>query len=258
MQKKNQTSNFVNDNTSVAGKLFDYLVLIFIFISLIVYALETLPDLNIEQLAILHRIEFFLIIFFTIEFFLRLWYANKPLNYIFSFYGLIDIISVLPYYLHFGFGFSSLRALRIFRIFRALKIVRYNRALIRFKIAFNIIREEIILFAILTGILLYIISAGIYHFEHIAQPKLFNSVFHSLWWAVVTLFTVGYGDSYPITVGGKIFTFFVLIIGVSMMMVPAGIFTTALMKAREIEEKEKNKENTASNHSTDKEIDEIP
>lgn len=160
-------------------------------------------------------------------------------KYIFSFYGIIDIVSILPFYLHFGLGFSSLRALHIFRIFRALKIVRYNKAIKRFGVAFSIIREEIILFAILTGIILYMIAAGIYYFEHAAQPKLFTSIFHSLWWAIVTLTTVGYGDVYPITLGGRIFTFFVLLIGVSLMTIPAGIFTTALMKAREMEEEEK-------------------
>ena len=87
-------------------------------------------------------------------------------------------------------------------------------------------------------ILLFIVSAGIYFFENEAQPEVFNSIFHSAWWSIVTLTTVGYGDVYPITIGGKIFTFFVLIIGVGVVAVPAGLVATSLSKAREIQEKE--------------------
>ena len=89
-------------------------------------------------------------------------------------------------------------------------------------------------------ILLFIVSAGIYFFENQAQPDVFKSIFHSSWWSIVTLTTVGYGDVYPITLGGKIFTFFVLIIGVGVVTVPAGLVATALSKAREIQENEEN------------------
>ena len=86
----------------------------------------------------------------------------------------------------------------------------------------------------MTLILLFITSAGIYSFEHEAQPDVFKSVFHSAWWSIVTLTTVGYGDVYLITLGGKVFTFFVLIIGI--IAVPAGLVGTALSKARELED----------------------
>ena len=85
--------------------------------------------------------------------------------------------------------------------------------------------------------LLFIVSGGIYFFENQAQPEVFKSIFHSSWWSIVTLTTVGYGDVYPITLGGKIFTFFVLIIGVGVVTVPAGLVATALSKAREIQDK---------------------
>ena len=98
--------------------------------------------------------------------------------------------------------------------------------------------EEIILFLVVTVILIFLSSAGIYYFEHQAQPEVFQSVFHSAWWSIVTLTTVGYGDVYPITIGGKMFTFFVLMIGVGLVTVPAGLVATALSKARELEELE--------------------
>ena len=92
------------------------------------------------------------------------------------------------------------------------------------------------LFMMVILILLFIVSAGIYFFENQAQPEVFKSIFHSSWWSIVTLTTVGYGDVYPITLGGKIFTFFVLIIGVGVVTIPAGLIATALAKAREIQE----------------------
>ena len=125
----------------------------------------------------------------------------------------------------------------MFRVFRALKLIRYNKALNRFKVAFKIVKEELVLFFIVTMILLFLTSAGIYLFENQAQPEVFKSVFHSGWWSIVTLTTVGYGDVYPITIGGKIFTFFVLMIGIGIVAVPAGLVGTALSKARELEKK---------------------
>ena len=94
------------------------------------------------------------------------------------------------------------------------------------------------LFMMVILILLFIVSAGIYFFENEAQPDVFTSIFHSVWWSIVTLTTVGYGDVYPITTGGKIFTFFVLIIGVGVVTVPAGLVATSLSKAREIQDEE--------------------
>ncbi len=86
-----------------------------------------------------------------------------------------------------------------------------------------IAREEIVLFFFVTVVLLYLAAVGIYYFEHDAQPEAFSSIFHSLWWAVATLTTVGYGDVYPITVGGRIFTFAVLAIGLGVVSIPAGL-----------------------------------
>ena len=106
----------------------------------------------------------------------------------------------------------------------------------RFHIAFGIVREEVVLFICFALFLLYLSALGIYHFEHQAQPEVFASVIHSLWWAVATLTTVGYGDIYPVTVGGKIFTFFILIIGMGIVAVPAGLVASALTKTREMEE----------------------
>lgn len=228
-----------DDNTTFKGKYIDYFIQLLIFISLLGFAIETLPN-NPKWLVItLYRVELFCVIIFTIEYILRVLAAKKPLKYVLSFYGVIDLIAILPFFLSRITDLRFVRAFRVFRVFRALKFIRFNAALRRFEIAFRIIKEELILFLLAAGIMIFVTGAGIYYFEHAAQPENFKSLFHSLWWSIVTLTTVGYGDVYPITTGGKIFTFFVLIIGVGIITVPAGLVATALSKARDIEHAEK-------------------
>jgi|TARA_B110000967_G_C18671891_1_gene453503 voltage-gated potassium channel len=233
---KKQLWLILEDTTTKRGRYFDYFIQILILLSLVSFSLDTLPNLNYNTRVFLDYFEVISIVIFTIEFLLRIYVSKKPLSYIFSFYGIIDILAILPFYLNRVLDLRFLRAFRIFRIFRALKLLRYNKALNRFRIAFKIVKEEVTLFFIVTLVLIFITSAGIYFFENEAQPEVFKSVFHSAWWSIVTLTTVGYGDVYPITLGGKIFTFFVLMIGVGLVTVPAGLVATALSKARELED----------------------
>lgn len=183
-----------------------------------------------ETLSYLRFFEIFSVIIFSIEYALRIFVADKKTAYIFSFYGIIDICAILPFYVTAGVDLRSIRIFRIFRIFRILKIIRYNNALIRFKNAILLIKEELILFVLASFFLLFVSSAGIYYFENSAQPEEFKSVFHCFWWAIVTLTTVGYGDIYPITIGGRIFTSFVLLIGLGIVAVPTGLIASALTK----------------------------
>ena len=240
MISKSKLDKIINDNTTRKGRLFDYTIQFLIFISLVAFAVETLPN-NSEKLSfVLNLIEIASVIIFTIEYLLRIYISKKPFKYIFSFYGVIDFLAIFPFYLNIGIDLRSLRAFRVFRVFRALKIVRYNKALRRFVLAAKIVREEVILFMIVILIFIFLVSSGIYFFENEAQPESFKSIPHSFWWTIVTLTTVGYGDVFPITVGGKIFTFFVLIIGVAVVTVPAGLVATALGEARKMEEEEDN------------------
>jgi len=238
---KEKLRKIIEENTNKKGRIFDYFIQFLILVSLISFSIETLPNNSEYAKGILKIVEIFCVTVFSIEYLLRIYVAKKPFEYIFSFYGIVDFLAIIPFYLRLSIDLRSLRAFRVFRIFRALKLVRYNKALHRFRLAAKIVKEEVVLFLIVTGILIFITAAGIYFFENESQPERFSSIFHSLWWSVVTLTTVGYGDVYPITIGGKIFTFFVLIIGIGIVTVPAGLVATALSKAREIEENEKSK-----------------
>ncbi|GGG41858.1 ion transporter [Bizionia arctica] len=219
----------INDNK--ASKIFGIFIQVLILISIVTFTIETLPNLKPETRSILYIIEVFSVIVFTIEYLLRIYVTDKKLKFIFSFYGIIDLLAFLPFYLSFGVDLRSLRALRFLRLFRILKLVRYNRAMNHFASAIKSAKEEIFLFLFITVILIYFAAVGIYYFENKAQPENFASIFDSLWWAIVTLTTVGYGDVYPITVGGKVFTFFILLIGLGIVAIPTGIITAALTRS---------------------------
>lgn len=190
---------------------------------------------------------------FTVEYVVRVSQSRPRLGYATSFMGIIDVLSFAPFFLGLAFDLRSVRALRLMRVFRIFKLARYSAAARRYHLAFQYAREELILFGTAALIVLYLAAVGIYAFEHEAQPTVYASVFHSLWWAIVTLTTVGYGDAIPITTGGRIFTGFVLIAGLGIVAVPTGLLAAALSKAREhekeLEEEDKKRQKHASGPS---------
>lgn len=214
-----------------SGRTFAWFVQILILISLVSFSVETLPDLSPSTQAALSITETVTVMLFTAEYVLRIWSANRPLRFVFSFFGLIDLLAILPFYLSTGLDLRGVRALRMMRLFRLLKVARYNRAMKRLLRASSMAREELVLFFSLAMLVLFVSATGIYYFERDAQPERFASVFHALWWAVETLTTVGYGDTFPITLGGRIFTFVVIMCGLGIVGMPAGIMASALTRA---------------------------
>lgn len=223
----------IEHNDTKGGRIFDLFIQSLIVLSLISFSIETLPNKSIGLSKVLNISELVIVIIFSIEYLLRLLISDKKLKFIFSFYGLIDLMAILPFYITTGLDLRSIRAFRLLRLLRTFKLMRYSNAIKRFHRALIISREELILFLFITIILLFLSGAGIYLFENPAQPEVFTSIFESLWWAVSTLTTVGYGDIYPITVGGKIFTSLILMIGIGIVAVPTGILASALAKTRE-------------------------
>ena len=218
----------VEDSDSKTGRAFDLCIQFLIIVSLISFCAETLPDLSSRTRHILAYLEIITVLIFTAEYLLRIFVAENKLRFIFSFYGLIDLLAVLPFYVATGVDLRSIRIFRLFRLFRLLKLFRYSRAIRRFRRVFALIREELVLFLLACVFLIFIASVGIYYFERDAQPEVFRSIFHCMWWAVSTLTTVGYGDIYPITVGGRVFTFVILMVGLGIIAVPAGLVASAL------------------------------
>ncbi|MCB0382018.1 MAG: ion transporter [Psychroserpens sp.] len=235
---KEKIKSIVEINDNPASRYFAVFIQALILISIITFSVETIPNLKPQTRTILYAIEVFSVSVFTIEYLLRIYVADHKFKFIFSFFGIIDLLAILPFYLSFGIDLRSLRALRFLRLFRILKLVRYNKAMNHFTRAIKSAKEEIFLFVFITLILIYFSAVGIYYFENEAQPEHFTSIFDSLWWAIITLTTVGYGDVYPITVGGKVFTFFILMIGLGIVAIPTGIISSALTKSIDTKETE--------------------
>jgi len=216
--------------------LLDLFIQGLIVLTLVASAVETLPDLPSSAQAALYGFDVFSVAVFTVEYLVRISLAKPRRRYAFSFFGIIDLLAILPFYIGLGVDTRAIRAFRLLRLLRLLKLARYSAAIQRFYTALSIAKEELVVYLSATLVLLYLSALGIYYFEHEAQPDKFRSVFDALWWAVATFTTVGYGDVYPITVGGRLFTFFVLLIGLGIVSVPTGIIAAALAKARQLED----------------------
>jgi voltage-gated potassium channel len=240
---KKRIKSVVEYNNNRLSKVFAFFIQFLILLSIVTFSVETIPDLSEGTISLLHRIELISVIIFSLEYVLRIYVADSKPKFIFSFFGIIDLLAILPFYLSFGIDLRSLRALRFVRLFRLFKLARYNRAIKEFTAAVKVAKEQIVLFMFITFILIYLSAVGIYYFENEAQPEHFASIFDSLWWAIITLTTVGYGDVYPITVGGRVFTFCILLIGLGIVAIPTGIISSALMKSIDKKEEENSNEN---------------
>ncbi len=212
--------------------LFTWVITFLVIFSVICYSIETLPGLDASTYKFLYYSEVLVVSLFTIEYLYRLYFSPNRLQFIFSFYGIIDLVAILPFYLATAIDLRTLRLFRLLRLARLLKLVRYSSAVSRFTKAIYLAKEELIIFTFASLVIIYLAAVGIYHFEHKAQPDVFRSIFDSLWWAVATLTTVGYGDIYPITIAGRIFTFIILMVGLGLVAIPAGIVASALTDVR--------------------------
>lgn len=229
---KNNLKEIIEGTDTLSGKIFDWFTQSVIIISIVAGSLETVDSLTGFQIDCLKIIETVSIVIFTVELLLRIAVYDRGIRYLFTFYGIVDILAIAPYYLSFVIDLRSLRVLRLFRIFRLLKMTRYNRAVLRFMDAFSRAKEELILFGCASIVFIFLVANGIYFFEGEVQPEAFGSIPECLWWAVVTLTTVGYGDSYPITAGGKLFTFLILGVGLAIIAVPSGIIAASLSESK--------------------------
>ncbi len=206
---------------------------------------------NYEDL--LNYFEIFSVIIFTVEYILRFWTADleyenespfiSKIKFTFSFYGLIDLFAILPFYLPLIFPFD-LRVIRILRLFRLLRIFKLGRLSKSMKLIANVLRDtksELFITVFVAFILLVLSSTLMYYFENDAQPDKFDNIGDALWWAVATLTTVGYGDVYPITGIGKLLSAIIALIGIGFVALPTGILSSAFIE-RIQKEKGKRKE----------------
>ena len=228
----------LNGEHPVLGRSVILVLYALIIFSTLSIGIETLPGLPPWVATLLGAGEVISVAVFTVEYVLRIAVARRKLGYIRSFFGMVDLLAILPFYLSLGIDLRALRAFRLLRLFRLFKIARYHNAVRRLARAIHMVREELIVFATVALFTLYLCGIGIYYFEHTAQPKAFASVFDGMWWAAVTLTTVGYGDIYPVTPGGRMFTVLVLFIALGSIAIPTGLISAALARLRVMEDEE--------------------
>lgn len=216
------------DNSKLSGKRFEFFIQFLIVTSIVTFSIETLPDLSARLIRVLNFIEISCVVIFTIEYVGRIIFSKKGLKYSYSFYGLIDLIAILPFYISLGLDLRSIRILRLLRLFKILKLPKFNNAIRILNKSFKSIKAELSVVIMVALVFIYLSSVGIYFFENEAQPENFKSIFHSIWWAIATLTTVGYGDVYPITLGGKIFSSVIILIGIGIVAIPTGLIASSI------------------------------
>ncbi|MCD6092343.1 MAG: ion transporter [Bacteroidales bacterium] len=217
-----------------AGKFFDIMLLVFIMLSVFVVMLDSVPEYNIKMHQWFYGFEWFFTISFTIEYAFRIITVNKPFkNYIFTFYGIIDFLAILPTYLSLIFIGSQylmvIRILRMIRIFRIFKLGKFVGATELLKESFLASRHKIAVFLELVLTAVLIMGSLMYLIE--GPESGFTSIPRGIYWAIVTLTTVGYGDIAPITVLGQFVASIVMILGYAIIAVPTGIITVGMQKA---------------------------
>lgn len=223
------------------GKLFDVVLLIGILLSVLAVMLESVTSIRQEYGEELYILEWVFTILFTAEYLLRIYISHQPKKYIFSFYGIIDLLSVLPTYLSvFIIGAQSflvIRSIRLLRVFRVLKMVRYLGEASTLMTALRASRAKIIVFigavfslTVILGTIMYMIEGG---------KNGFSSIPKSIYWAVVTLTTVGYGDIAPATTLGQIVATAIMILGYGIIAVPTGIVSAEITQQSQIADNQK-------------------
>ncbi|MCJ8274198.1 MAG: ion transporter, partial [Psychrosphaera sp.] len=215
----------VDDPLTVHGRRFMLSIQFLIVVSITAFTLDTLPGRSDFFYAVLSWIEIVTIGIFTLEYILRLLVSEHRIKFVMSFWGIVDLLSIVPFYVFLLVGFDSrpLKALRMLRLLRLFKIFRYNKSIHRFKRALSIAKDDLTLFGAAALVMIYLSGVGVYFLENERQPEQFSSIFDGIWWAIVTLTTVGYGDTFPITAGGRVFTFVILIIGLAIVSIPTGL-----------------------------------
>ena len=222
---KSKLHTIIYEADTPMGKLFDVVLLILILVSVILVMLESVTSIDTHYHDLLYFGEWVITIFFTVEYILRIITVKKASNYIFSFYGIIDFLSTIPLYLSFILAGSNallaVRALRLLRVFRILKITRYmgeanklNKALRDSKPKILVFLFAVLILSIIAGTIMYLVEG---------EQSGFVSIPISVYWCVVTLTTVGFGDIAPVTPLGQFIAAIIMIMGYGIIAVPTGI-----------------------------------
>lgn len=232
MTHKETLHRIIFGTDTPAGRAFDLVLLVSILCSVLVFMLDSVPDIQTEAGPLLNSLEWFFTCIFSLEYLLRIYVSAKPKRYVFSFWGVVDLLALLPAYLSLFLASSQylgvVRSLRLLRVFRILKLARYLsesqtmfRALRGSAYKIMLFMSGVLVLVILLGTIMYVVEGSEHGFDSI--PK-------SIYWAIITITTVGYGDMVPITPLGKTLASFIMLIGYSILAVPTGIVSAEMTK----------------------------
>ena len=222
----------------IISKQFERFIYVLIIANVLAMILESHENIHIKYSEYFKIFETVSILIFSLEYLFRIYegFKEKGLKgvskYVFSGFGLIDLISILPFYFNQFINVDGrfLRILRLFRLTRIFKLGRDSKSLKLFIRALSAVRAEL-KFTLFLSILTILFSASaIYYLEHEAQPEKFSSITESIWWSTISLATVGYGDVYPVTVGGKIFASIISLVGIGIVAIPTGVISASFVE----------------------------
>ena len=216
--------------------LFDRCIYLLIILNLISMVIESEPDLTEEIKTYFFYFEVFSITIFTLEYVIRSWFSFKQKkNYNISFFGIIDLLSILPFFFSSVIGFDG-RFVRIFRLFRVSRILKLGKFSKSFEIlgeGISNVKKELYITFFIAFIMLFFSASGIYYLENPEQPKAFSSITESFWWAVSSLTGVGFEEIFPKTIGGKLFGTLISLVGIGVVAVPTGIVSASFVEVLE-------------------------
>jgi voltage-gated potassium channel len=222
-----------------SGKLFDVMLLLAIFIGVIVLMLESVESIRDQWGTTLRRIEWTVTILFTIEYLFRILSVRQPLRYCTSFFGVVDLLAIVPTYLSviapISRSLATVKVLRLVRVFRVFKLGRYveeSQVLLK---ALKATQAKITVFLLVIVTLVLVMGALVYVIESPQPGSKFTSIPRSVYWAIVTVTTVGYGDMSPQTVPGQFLAAVAMILGYAIIIVPSGIFSAEVIMSRQTE-----------------------
>ena len=218
-----------------AGKNFDIALIVCIILSVMVVMLDSIASIQVKHESMLKALEWTFTILFSIEYILRLYSIGRPMRYALSFYGIVDLLAVIPTYLSLIVGggqyFAVIRILRLLRVFRVLKIVQYLNEMEELLRALRASRRKILVF--LFAVMLIAVIAGSLMYVIEGTENNYTSIPKGIYWAVVTMTTVGYGDLSPSTPLGQLLATLLMVMGYGIIAVPTGIITVEMARSRE-------------------------
>lgn len=231
---KHRLHEIIYEADTPAGKLFDVVLLIAILASIVFVMLESVDSIQQKHGQLLNIGEWIITILFSIEYVLRIISIKKPMRYILSFYGVIDLLSTLPKYVSLilvgSHNLAALRALRLLRVFRILKLARYIGESNKLLVALRASRAKIAVFLFFVLIICIILGTVMYMVE--GSENGFTSIPRSVYWAIVTLTTVGYGDIAPGTPLGQLIASVIMILGYAIIAIPTGIVSAEMSRTK--------------------------